>query len=345
MKNERKALILEVRQSIWMMRSQGLGIREIGRQLKISASIVSRELRRNSLPVYIAARLTPLERAKEAHEKAKRRRKEKRRGKRKAKPLMSVIEHIAQKLMKKWSPEDISDTIGSFFSGLKLSTTTIYRMIKRDAPELRKYLFEKGKKRRQRVMDRRGKFQQAAPEKQHISKRPIEAAERKEIGHLEADMVVSCRKGSKVAVLSIYDRATRKRWYIFVANLEAATVRKALVLFLHSLPSHARKTLTLDRGSEFAEWDMIEKIFPDLKVYFCTAYSPHEKGGVERSNRDLRRFFPKGTDFSSVSQEQLAEAQELINNRPMKVLGRKSSFDFHNELLKQEPGPVYQNAA
>jgi len=344
MKNERKALILEVRQSIWMMRSQGLGIREIGRQLKISASIVSRELRRNSLPVYIAARLTPLERAKEAHEKAKRRRKEKRRGKRKAKPLMSVIEHIAQKLMKKWSPEDISDTIGDFFAGLKLSTTTIYRMIKRDAPDLKKFLPEKGKKRRQRVMDRRGKFQQAAAEKRHISERPVEAEKREELGHLEADMVVS-KKGSKAAVLSIYDRASRKRWYISVDNLEAATIRKALVIFLHSLPAHARKTVTFDRGSEFAEWDMIEKIFVDLKAYFCTAYSPHEKGGVERSNRELRRFFPKGTDFSSVSQEQLAEAQELINNRPMKVLGRKSSFDFHNELLKQEPGPVYQNAA
>jgi len=344
MKNERKALILEVRQSIWMMRSQGLGIREIGRQLKISASIVSRELRRNSLPVYIAARLTPLERAKEAHEKAKRRRKEKRRGKRKAKPLMSVIEHIAQKLMKKWSPEDISDTIGDFFAGLKLSTTTIYRIIKRDAPDLKKFLPEKGKKRRQRVMDRRGKFQQAAAEKRHISERPVEAEKREELGHLEADMVVS-KKGSKAAVLSIYDRASRKRWYISVDNLEAATIRKALVIFLHSLPAHARKTVTFDRGSEFAEWDMIEKIFVDLKAYFCTAYSPHEKGGVERSNRELRRFFPKGTDFSSVSQEQLAEAQELINNRPMKVLGRKSSFDFHNELLKQEPGPVYQNAA
>jgi len=327
-----------------MMRSQGLGIREIGRQLKISASIVSRELRRNSLPVYIAARLTPLERAKEAHEKAKRRRKEKRRGKRKAKPLMSVIEHIAQKLMKKWSPEDISDTIGDFFAGLKLSTTTIYRIIKRDAPDLKKFLPEKGKKRRQRVMDRRGKFQQAAAEKRHISERPVEAEKREELGHLEADMVVS-KKGSKAAVLSIYDRASRKRWYISVDNLEAATIRKALVIFLHSLPAHARKTVTFDRGSEFAEWDMIEKIFVDLKAYFCTAYSPHEKGGVERSNRELRRFFPKGTDFSSVSQEQLAEAQELINNRPMKVLGRKSSFDFHNELLKQEPGPVYQNAA
>ncbi len=157
-------------------------------------------------------------------------------------------------------------------------------------------------------------------------------------------MVLS-KKGSKTAILSIYDRASRRRWYILVANLEAATVRKALVCFLHSLPAYALKTLTFDRGSEFAEWDMIEKIFPDLKVYFCTAYSPHEKGGVERSNRELRRFYPKGTDFSAVQQDQLADAQEKINNRPMKCLGRESSHDYHSYLLKQAREEAYQNAA
>lgn len=344
MQRKRNCLTLEIRQSIWMMRSSGNGIREIGRLLNLDPSIISRELRRNSLPVHIASRLTLLERAKEAHDKAKRRRKEKRRGKRKAKPLLLVYEHITQKLQDKWSPEDISATISDTFPDLKLSTTTIYRMIKRDAPELKQYLFEKGKPRRQRVMNRRGRFQQAAAEKRHVSERPKEAEERKEIGHLEADMILS-RRGSKAAILSIYDRASRKRWYLHVANLEAATVRAALIRFLHTLPAFARKTLTLDRGSEFAEWDMIEKIFPDLKVYFCTAYSPHEKGGVERSNRDLRRFYPKGTDFASVSQEQLSDAQEKINRRPMKCLGRRTSADYHEYLLNQVNESELQNAA
>jgi IS30 family transposase len=345
MQRKRKCLTLELRQSIWMMRSLGNGIRDIGRLLKLDPSIVSRELKRNSLPVYIASRLTPLERAKEAHDKAKRRRQEKRRGKRKAEPSLLVYEHITQKLMDKWSPEDISATISDTFPGLKLSTTTIYRMIKRDAPELKQYLFEKGKPRRQCVMNRRGRFQQAAAaEKRHVSERPKEAEERKEVGHLEADMILS-RRGSKAAILSIYDRASRRRWYLHVANLEAATVRKALVRFLHTLPAYARKTLTLDRGSEFAEWDMIEKIFPDLKVYFCTAYSPHEKGGVERSNRDLRRFYPKGTDFALVSQEQLSDAQGKINRRPMKCLGRKTSADYHEHLLNQANESELRNAA
>jgi IS30 family transposase len=89
---------LEVRQSIWVMRAAGVGIREIGRRVKISPSIVSRELKRNRVPVRVGARLTSLERAKEAHDIAKRRRQAERRGKRKARPLMLVFEHIGKQL-------------------------------------------------------------------------------------------------------------------------------------------------------------------------------------------------------------------------------------------------------
>jgi IS30 family transposase len=271
------------------------------------------------MAVFSIARLTPLERAKEAHEKAKRRRQEKRRGKRKARPLVQVYEHVAGKLAEKWSPETISNTWGQFFPGKKISTATIYRMIEWDWPELKKHLPERGKKRRARVMNRRGKVQQAAAEKRHISERPEAANTREEIGHLEVDSILS-KRGSKAAIVSIIDRKTRRRWYIFVRNLEAETVRKALVAFLRTLKPWQRKSLTTDRGSEFAEWKMLEVIFIGIKVYFCTAYSPHEKGSVERSNRDFRRFFPKGTDFSLVPQAKIDRAQMLINNKPMKCL-------------------------
>lgn len=343
MKKTRKALTLEVRQSIWMMRSSGKGIREIGRRINIAASIISRELKRNG-SVYVLARLKPLERAKEADDQARRRRKSKRRGKRKACPLMTAFDHVAKKLSEKWSPEAISNTWGQFFAGKKISTTTIYRMIEKDWPELKKHLPERGKKRRAQVMNRRGKVQQAAAEKIHISERPEAANERLEIGHLEVDSVLS-KRGSKAAIVSIIDRKARRRWYIFVRNLEAETVRKALVTFLHTLKDWQRKSLTTDRGSEFAEWKMLEAIFPSLKVYFCTAYSPHEKGSVERSNRDFRRFFPKGTDFILVPQAEIENAQMLLNNKPMKCLKWKSSREFYQEELRQLEEQIYQQAA
>jgi IS30 family transposase len=340
MKKKRKALTLEVRQSIWMMRSKGVGIREIGRRINIDPSIISRELRRNG-SVYVLARLKPLERAKEAHDQAKRRRAAKRRGKRKARPLMTAFDHVAKKLSEKWSPEAIANTWGWFFRGEKISTSTIYRMIKKDWPELKQYLPERGEKRRAQVMNRRGKVQQAAAEKTHISERSKAANERQEIGHLEVDSILS-KRGSKAAIVSIIDRKARRRWYIFVRNLEAETVRKALVAFLNTLKDWQRKSLTMDRGSEFAEWKMLESIFPSLKVYFCTAYSPHEKGSVERSNRDFRRFFPKGTDFLLVSQAQIDNAQMLLNNKPMKCLKWKSAHEFYQEELENY---LYQKAA
>lgn len=341
---KRKNLTLEIRQSIWMMKSAGVGIREIGRRINRDASIVSRELQRNSLPIYVSARLTPLERAKEAHEKARRRRKEKRRGTRKARPLMTVFEHLAKKLFEGLSPEAISNTLKKTFPELSLSTSTIYRMIKHDAPELIKLLPERGKKRRQRVVNRRGRFQQGAPAKRHKSERPKEADDRSEIGHLEGDSILS-KRGSKGAVLSLCDRKTRKRWYIKLDNLEAETVRKALITFLYTLPPYARKTLTLDRGSEFAEWDMLEKIFTDLMAYFCTAYSPQEKGSVERSNRDLRRDHPKGTDFTLVTKEQIQLTQDKFNTKPMKCLKWMSPDEAYQLEVERVEMQIRRKAA
>jgi IS30 family transposase len=241
---------------------------------------------------------------------------------------------VAKKLSEKWSPEAIANTWGWFFSGRKISTITIYRMIKKDWPELKKHLPERGKKRRAEVMNRRGKVQQAAAEKTHISERTEAANQRKEIGHLEVDSILS-KRGSKAAIVSIVDRRARRRWYISVQNLEAQTMRKALVAFLHTLKEWQRRSLTMDRGSEFAEWKMLEAIFPSLKVYFCTAYAPHEKGSVERSNRDFRRFFPKGTDFISVAQAEIDNAQMLLNNKPMKCLKWRSAKEFYQEELQK----------
>lgn len=334
MKKQRKSLSLENRRLIWVMRASGLGIREIGRRAKICASIVSRELKRNSASLYVSARISPVERAEVAHEQARCRLKNKKRGKRKARPEVAVYEHIALKLSEKWSPEMIANTWGEYFPGKSISTATLYRMILKDWPKLRELLPERGKRRRARVMNRRGKVQQAAAEKRHISERSVAADNRREEGHLEIDSILS-KRGSKAAIISIIDRKVRRRWYLFVPNLEAATVRKALVTFLYTLSAQQRRSITLDRGSEFAEWKMLEDIFTGLTVYFCTAYSPHEKGSVERSNRDFRRFFPRGTDFSAVSQQEIDRAQLLINNKPMKCLRWRSPNQVYNRLRQE----------
>jgi len=297
------------------MKEQGYGIREISRYVGRAASIVSRELRRNRPPMRL--RLNAAESGQWADARARERSKARKRGKRGSIMLELVRGYIVDKLISKVSPEAIAATMKGEL-GVKVSCSTIYRWIKREVPELKKYLYEKGKKRRQRVMDRRGRFQQAAAAKRSFDERPVEAVTRSEVGHLEGDTIHG-RKGTSAAVLSIRDRKLREHWFEKVENLQAETVRQAIVRLLHKIPESRRKTITFDRGSEFADWPMIEKIFPGLVIYFCDPYCPYQKGSNERGNRDFRKHYPKGTNFDGVTPEQVKGVQERVNAHPMKL--------------------------
>lgn len=327
---KRRSLTLHGREIMIAMKVQGSGIREIGRYLGKDASIVSRELRRNCPPLRL--RLSEMERARWANDRAKERLKARKRGKRGGIKLLKVREYVVDRLIDKKSPEAIAGVMESEI-GAKVSYSTIYRWVKNDVPELKKYLYEKGKKRRQRVMDRRGRFQQAAVAKRSYEQRPLQANDRSEVGHLEGDTIHGC-KGTSAAVLSIRDRKTRLHLFDKVENLEAETVTRVLVRLLHKVPAQFRKTLTFDRGSEFADWPMIEKIFPDLIIYFCDPYCPHQKGSNERGNRDFRKYHPKGTDFDRVTAEQVRAVQVKVNQHPMKLHGWRTPQQVYNGYIE-----------
>lgn len=332
-KKKRHLLTLWDRQIIYAMQEQGCGVREIGRYLDINASIVSRELVRNRAPRRL--KLTAIEQANWADQRARERLKARKRGKRCSIKVLGVQEHIIDKLIDKVSPEAIAARMEEFI-GESVSYSTIYRWVKKDMPILKQYLPEKGKKRRQRVMDRRGRFGQAAAAKRSLEERPAEANERSDVGHLEGDTIHGC-KGTSAAVLSIRDRKTRLHYFVKVKNLEAATVTSAIIELLERIPAAFRKTLTFDRGSEFADWPMIEKYFPELKVYFCEAYCPYQKGTNERGNRDFRKYYPKGSNFDEVTAEEVKKVQEKINLHPMKLHHWHSPYEV-SEIALQANG-------
>jgi IS30 family transposase len=126
-----------------------------------------------------------------------------------------------------------------------------------------------------------------------------------------------------VAVLSLTERVTRKKLYRLVPDLKSETVHASIWAILEGLPDHMRKSLTLDNGAEFAYSTLIalEKRYAGFKIYFCDPYAAWQKGSVENSNRDLRWYFPKGTDFSAVSKAKLAEVEGRLGRRPLKCLG------------------------
>jgi IS30 family transposase len=94
------------------------------------------------------------------------------------------------------------------------------------------------------------------------------------------------------------------------------------------------KSITFDNGIENKKHASI-----GVPTFFCDPYSSWQKGGVENGNRMLRRYFPKGTDFAQVSQRDIDKAVKLINEKPRKILGYRSSFEVaeaHGVVLKEE---------
>lgn len=100
------------------------------------------------------------------------------------------------------------------------------------------------------------------------------------------------------------------------------------------------KSITFDNGTEFAaaeelERSCVNKRLPRTKVYFCHPYSSWERGTNENTNGMIRRRFPKGTNFAAVTNAQIAQAENWINNYPRKILGYKSSEIVFRECLRE----------
>lgn len=331
MENKKKGhLSLEDRQVIASMSERGAKDSEIGRVIGRHRSVIWRERRRNRAPLYLSASLSPLERAKWSNDKAKRRRSDSKRGKRGRLKLAAVRKRIENLLEQgHYSPETIATIISGSDLGVKLSGRTIRRWLQSDARELRKHLPCRGKKYRTRLTRQKksARTAAAAPEKRSIHERPAIVNCRARAGDLEGDLIV-CKK-SKVAILSVIDRKTRRRWYRKVKNHTAETVLQALIALLLTIPATERHSITFDRGGEFADWPVLEKLFGIL-VYFCDPYCAWQKGSVEHANKEFRRFVPKGTDLALVSDQTIAEIEALLNAKPMDCLGQYSAYQAWN---------------
>lgn len=316
-------------QQIFLMQSQGLSIRGIGRALRRSGSTVSRVLNKYR-PVSPVSwlRMDVWERARYVYLAM---RTSARKGGNHGR-LKDPVErdYVITKLTEEhWSPEQIAGRISQDIPGASITAKTIYNLIKSESKELQRYLKERGKKRRQRVKHRRGRFRQAAPTKRSIEDRPEEVAQRSELGHWEADLIVSCRGGFR-AVLSLTERVSRKKIFRRIPDTRAKTVYGYVWAVLEELPPELRRSLTLDNGSEFAFSVLIglEARYPGFKIYYCDPYSPWQKGTCENANRDFRWYAPKGTNFGDVKNSDVASIESRLGRRPLKCLGYKTSDEF-----------------
>ena len=163
-----------------------------------------------------------------------------------------------------------------------------------------------------------------------LDDRPAAAVTPKETGHLEMDTVVSCA-GGRGGLLVLVDRLSRK---YFVKKLGKVSQRSVLLaigrLVAEGTLGTVRSVVT-DNGCEFLSQKKLDKAFGAC-VYYTRAYAAYEKGAVENCNRILRRWFPKGTDFSTVPPKRIPQVVDFINDCHRATLDGKTANQRHEEL-------------
>jgi len=254
-----------------------------------------------------------------------------------------LLEYVVTKLKIGWSPEQISIRLPLEYpndEGMRISYEAIYQYIyaqihrgghgyvKTDCEDLRIYLPRRHKRRQAKGFRKAQKLEHRSilPS---IEDRPQVVETRSRIGDWEDDFLVS--GSSSVCIKSTNERMSG---IVFFGRTRDGTATAGdLVLFekLSQIPALYLKTLTRDNGPENKDFKTVEATL-GLSVYFAHPYHSWERGSNENCNGLLRRFFPKGTDWSTITDEALAQAEYLINSRPRKRLGGLSPYEFFYQM-------------
>jgi IS30 family transposase len=163
-----------------------------------------------------------------------------------------------------------------------------------------------------------------------IEERPKEVADRIIPGHWEGDLLMGHNNASALGVL--VERTTRMIFLVRLKDKDAQTVRIAFARKFKHLPSGLKRSLTYDNGQEMADHKLFTKN-THIQVYFAHPHSPWERGTSENTNDILRQFFPKGINFDKVSLREINKVQNLVNDRPRKVLDFSTPHEVFVNLL------------
>lgn len=252
-------------------------------------------------------------------------------------------QYVYDRLAHRDSPEQIAGRLRELFPDdpvMSISHEAIYQHIyrKRQSSLGRKLIallpYSHSKRRNKR---KGSKHRNRIKDATSIDQRPQHISLRKEIGHWESDLVIGV--GQKSAIATVVERKTRFLYIIPIKSRHTRVVTKAIAKTINELQPEFRKSMTHDNGLEMANHKWLTNK-TGMDIYFAHPYSSWERGTNENTNGLIRRFFPKGTDFSKITSKQLKQAQNNLNNRPRKVLGYKTP----NEMMEIENANMkYQN--
>ena len=326
-----KQITVEERERIQELLWQKVSARGIAKELGRNASSISREIKRNQ------TKQRQLYRPRLAHEKALERRTH--RGSRKLDTNYRLKQYVTAHLKIGWSPEQIA-TGAANAVGIRISYEAIYQYIyaqihrggrgyvKPGKEDLRPYLPRKRKHRMKQGLRKPHRICKGPLPS--IDVRPLEALSRTVVGHWEDDSMVY------TPTCPVRLRTTNEltSGVVFIAKTKDSTMAEANRITqarLGGLSPELRKTLTRDRGPENLGYAELEQAL-GIGCYFAHAYHSWERGANENVNGLIRRFFPKGTDFRTLSETDIARVEYLLNSRPRKRLGWKTPYEVFYEL-------------
>lgn len=242
--------------------------------------------------------------------------------------------YTKEKLRLGWSPEQISIRLPIDHPGKKISYEAIYQFIyaqivrgggskpKKGCEDWRSYLPRRHTRRQTKG------FRQAQkawrPELPSIESRPAVVEKREQIGHWEDDTMVSRQSPERLKTIN-----ERVSGVVLIGRMRDGTISESNRVVnerLGKIPREIRKTLTRDRGSENFGHEQLEKTL-SISCYFAHAYCSQERGSNENLNGLIRRFFPKKTDFSKLTDDQINRTEFLLNSRPRKRHGGKTPLE------------------
>lgn len=315
-------LTREERYQIAALVQSGMSLRQAAIQLGRSPSTISREIKRNySKKIGYRAEI--------AHTATLRRRQVIHPPFRLHGPLELMVRGL---LARQWSPEQISGRL-RLNEGIRISHETIYQYVFRKGRQgdlIFKNLRHKKRFRRSHKMRRAFKRCGLRLKYPSINTRPAVVDQRQRLGDFERDTIIGAGMHKGHVLLTVVDRFSRKTNISKMPKVDANITHHTTLRILRGRQVH---TMTNDNGPEFAEYLRTADAL-NANVYFNDPYASWQRGTNENTNGLIRQYFPRGTDFKDVTDEEVREVENKLNNRPRKTLGYLTPLEV--EALKSQ---------
>jgi IS30 family transposase len=233
-----------------------------------------------------------------------------------------IFRYVTERLLWGWSPEQISGRLEEVDhpndSSWSICFETIYQFVYHPSQKDKRWWeYLRRKQKRRRTKTGRKSHRCLIPDRVSIHKRPEEVGERKVFGYWEGDSIIG--KNRNHGLHTTYERVASFIRMEKMPDLTADSSITAQIKIYSGLPSLARKSITLDNGHEHVLHGKIKEEL-GISTYFADPYSSWQRGGNENANMWIRYYFPKGTDFRTMPEEDIKDVEWELNNRPRKRL-------------------------